>query len=41
MLAEVSGAATAAEMRGALDGLWRISEKTAVGDLLPPWSQDL
>jgi len=41
MLAEVSGAATAAEMRGALDGLWRISERTSVGDLLPPWSQDL
>ncbi|MFM7759663.1 MAG: MmgE/PrpD family protein [Burkholderiaceae bacterium] len=41
MLAEVSGAATAEEMRGALDGLWRISEQTSVGDLLPPWSQDL
>jgi 2-methylcitrate dehydratase PrpD len=41
MLAEVSGAATVEEMRGALDGLWRISEQTSVGDLLPPWSQDL
>ncbi|MFM7658639.1 MAG: MmgE/PrpD family protein [Burkholderiaceae bacterium] len=41
MLAEVSGAATAEEMRGALDGMWRISEQTPVGDLLPPWSQDL
>jgi 2-methylcitrate dehydratase PrpD len=41
MLAEVSGAATAEEMRGSLDGLWKISEQVAVGDLLPPWSQDL
>jgi hypothetical protein len=28
-------------MRGALDSLWKISEHVAVGDLLPPWSQDI
>ena len=41
MLAALSGAATEAEMRGALDGLWKIGEHVAVGDLLPPWSQDI
>jgi len=41
MLAELAGAATADEMRGVLDCLWRIAEHASVGDLLPPWSQDL
>lgn len=41
MLAELAGAATADEMRGVLDSLWRIAEHPSVGDLLPPWSQDL
>jgi len=41
MLAELAGAATADEMRGVLDSLWRIAEHASVGDLLPPWSQDL
>ena len=41
MLAELAGAATADEMRGVLDSLWRIAENASVGDLLPPWSQDL
>jgi len=41
MLAELAGAATADEMRGVLDSLWRIAEIASVGDLLPPWSQDL
>ena len=41
MLAEVSGAATVEEMRGSLAALWRIGEQVALGDLLPPWSQDL
>ena len=41
MLAALSGAATEAEMRGALNELWKISEHVAVGDLLPPWSQDI
>ncbi|MFM8463502.1 MAG: MmgE/PrpD family protein, partial [Burkholderiaceae bacterium] len=41
MLAELAGAATAKEMRGVLDNLWRIAEQVSVGDLLPPWSQDV
>jgi len=41
MLAELAGAATAMEMRGVLDNLWRIAEQVSVGDLLPPWSQDV
>jgi 2-methylcitrate dehydratase PrpD len=40
-LAEFSGAATATEMRASMDGIWNIAALKAVGDLLPPWSQDV
>jgi 2-methylcitrate dehydratase PrpD len=40
-LAEFSGAATASEMRASMDGIWNIAALKAVGDLLPPWSQDV
>lgn len=40
-LAQFSGAATAAEMRLAMDGIWNIASLGAMKDLLPPWSQDI
>jgi hypothetical protein len=40
-LAEFAGAATVKEMRTAMEGIWNIAASRAVGDLLPPWSQDI
>ena len=40
-LAEFAGAATASEMRSSMDAIWKISEQKQVGDLLPPWSQEV
>ncbi len=40
-LAQFAGAATAVEMRTSMDGIWHIAASKVVGDLLPPWSQDI
>ena len=40
-LAEFAGAATATEMRTAMDGIWHIAAKSSMSDLLPPWSQEV
>jgi 2-methylcitrate dehydratase PrpD len=40
-LAEFAGAATAAEMHEAFNGLWAICDNPSVSDLLAPWSQDV
>ena len=40
-LAEFAGAATAAEMRQAMDGIWNVAAKSSMSDLLPPWSQEV